>query len=290
MKYFDVHCHYNIIHYRGRGLNVPVGYKPTEFFEKELIKVCKSLDMVVAVNGLGRCNRSLDIIEMNDEVEKFAKVNEEYIVPVAYVDLDYDTPSIIDRFFKKGFKGVKIIWTKKPYDDIAYNEFYKRCEYFNMPLLFHTGIEGAAIGNWKEGATSFNMDPYFLEAIAIKFPDLNIIGAHLGYANYSVACALATAIKIGHSKSCENNDYEESGNLFFDISGSDISLREIPAGGYIKRDIPISQLVWGMDEPLIRYEEIIDIWKKYFININLSKEEQDRVFYKNACKIFNIKV
>lgn len=288
MKYFDAHCHYNISQYRGRGAVVPDGCKPTEYFEKELIKVCKKLDLVVAVLGIGCCDRSQDIIEMNDEVEKFAKDNEEYIVPVGYVDLDYDSPPIIDRLFKKGFKGVKVIWTKKPYDDSNYHEFYKRCEYFRLPILFHTGVEGVAIGNWKEGAISFNMDPYFLEAIAIKFPNLNIIGAHLGFAHYAVACALAKASKIGFSKSCKDNDPEESGNLFFDISGDDRLLREIPAAGYIKRDIPISQVVWGMDEPFVRYEEIIGLWTKHFKDINLTKDEQDIIFYKNACKIFNL--
>ena len=145
-----------------------------------------------------------------------------------------------------------------------------------MSILFHTGICVAEYNCYKEGACLYNMKPIFLEAIGLKFPKLNIIGAHLGYAMYNVACAIAAASAYG------------SGNIFFDISGSDISLREIPERGYVNRDIPVSQLLWGLDEPLTRYEEVIKIWKKHFNEINLSKEEKDMIFYKNACDLLNI--
>ena len=120
------------------------------------------------------------------------------------------------------------------------------------------------------------MVPILLESIGLRFPKLKIIGAHLGYAMYDIACAIANASVYG------------SGNIFFDISGSNISLREIADGGYIKRDIPISQTLWGLDEPICRYEEIINIWKKHFNEINLDESEQDKIFYKNACQLFGI--
>jgi len=290
MHYFDVHQHYNLMEYRGRKVEIPSGLKQSEYFEKELVKTCKEHESMVAVNGLGVCDNEMIPMDMNDEVERFFKNNEEYIVGIAYVDLDWDTPKIIDSFYKRGFKGIKVIWTKKPYDSKEYYEFYKRCEYFQFPILFHTGIEGIPFGNWKDGAISFNMNPAWLEAVAFDFPKLNIIGAHLGYGYYPVACALAKSIKIGFTDAVSEKDgIEKRGNLFFDISGSDILLREVPEGGYIKRDIPVSQVIWGSDEPLTRYEEIVNIWKDHFSKINLSKEEQDKIFYKNACDIFNIK-
>jgi predicted TIM-barrel fold metal-dependent hydrolase len=274
MKYFDVHQHYNFMEYRGH--KVDINGKPSDFFEKELIKLCKKLDMVVAINGYGRCDHSLTFIDMNDEVEKFFKNNPDYIIGLGYIDLDYDVPPIIDKLFKKGFKGVKIIFPEKRYDHKSYSEFYKRCEHFNMPILFHTGV---CFGNhFKEFACSANMQPIYLESIGYKYPKLKIIGAHLGYAYYSTACAIVEATKF------ENN------NIYFDISGSDISFkREIPEGGYIKKIISVDNLLWGLDEPFNRYEEIINIWKKYFQKINLTKEEQDRIFFKNACEIFGLK-
>ena len=226
MNFFDVHQHYNVVEYRGRKAEMLSGQKQSEYFEKELVKVCKKIDMKVAVNGLGVCDNEMIPMDMNDEVERYFKNNEEYIIGIAYVDLDWDTPKIIDSFYKRGFKGVKVIWTKKPYDSKEYYEFYKRCEYFRLPILFHTGIEGIPLGNWKDGAISFNMNPAFLEAIAFDFPELNIIGAHLGYGYYAVACALAKSIKIGYTGAVdEKNDTEKKGNLFFDISGSDKYLR-----------------------------------------------------------------
>ena len=274
MKYFDVHQHYNFLEYRKTKIKGFTGMS-SAYFEKELVNICKKIDMKVAVNGYGRCDSSLAFMDMNDEVEKFFKQNRNYIVGIGYVDLDYDVPTKIDKLFKKGFKGIKIIWPKKRYDDKSYHEFYRRCEFYSMPMLFHTGISGVET-YLKEDTCSYNMQPIFLEGIGLRFPSLKIIGAHLGYAMYNVASAIAKASTYGNS------------NIFFDISGSDISLREIPNGGYIKRDIPVSQTLWGSDEPLTRYEEIISIWKEYFAKIDLSKEEQEKIFYKNACDIFGI--
>ncbi|MCL4377001.1 MAG: amidohydrolase [Actinobacteria bacterium] len=274
MKYFDIHQHYNFLNWRGTKIK-DFNNTPGEYFEKKLVEYCKKLDMKVAVNGYGRCDKSSIFMDMNYEVEKFFKNNEEYIVGIGYIDLDYDIPPKIDELFKKGFKGIKVIWPKNRYDNKIYYEFYRRCEYFCMPVLFHTGVSGIE-SYFKEDVSSFNMQPIFLEAIGLKFPKLKIIGAHLGYAMYDVACAVAKASTYGSS------------NIFFDISGSDISLREIPRGGYIKRDIPVSQILWGLDEPFTRYEEIINMWKEYFIKINLNNEEQDKIFYKNTCEIFNM--
>lgn len=270
MKYFDIHQHYNLLEFKGTKIET-FNCKPGDF-KTELVKICKELDMRVAVNGLGRCNSSLNFMDMNDEVEDFFKSNGEYIIGIGYVDLDYNTPNKIDELFKRGFKGIKVIWPKRRYDDKSYYEFYKRCEHFNMPILFHTGVCAVV----KEDTPSFNMQPQFLETLGIKFPKLSIIGAHLGYPYYNVACAIAKASTYGNS------------NIFFDISGSDISLREITEGRYIKRDIPINQILWGLDEPFTRYEEIINIWKKHFNEINLSEEEQEKIFYKNAYKLFNM--
>lgn len=271
MKYFDVHQHYNFMEFLKKKVEVPENYRQSEYFEEKLIEYCKKLDMKVAVNGCGRCNNSIAFMDMNDEVEAFFKNNKKYIIGIGYVDLDYDTPKKIDELFKREFKGIKVINPKKRYDYKGYDEFYKRCEYFQLPILFHTGISG--VRSLKSNSISYNMSPIFLERINIDFPNLKIIGAHLGYAMYDIACALAAW---------------GNGNIYFDICGSDTSLREISEGGYIKKDIPISQIVWGLDEPFIRYEEIISFWMKYFNKIGLSKDEIESIFYKNAYKIFNI--
>ena len=79
-----------------------------------------------------------------------------------------------------------------------------------------------------------------------------------------------------------------SNNIRFDISAAD-HYREEKMGKHIKYDIPIENLIWGLDEPPTRYEEIIDEWDNYFDKIGLTVEEKEKIFYKNACGILKIK-
>ena len=204
MKFFDIHHHYNVFQYGERRIEIPKNQSSSEYFESELIRYCKKLDMKVVVNGLGFCNFSETLMDMNDEVERFFKNNENYIIGLGFVDLDYDMPNKIDNLFKRGFKGIKLHISKKRYDDRNYFEFYKRCEYYNLPTLFHTGISGLK-GNLKSGANSYHAKPIFLEDIAVNFPKLIIIGAHLGYGFFDEVGPLVASF------------WYSSNNIFFDI-------------------------------------------------------------------------
>lgn len=273
MKYFDVHEHYGFMSYK--GTIIEDGEDDT-IFQDLIIKKCKKLDMMVAVNGMGLDGKRKIFYDANDKVEKFFKKYPQYIIGMAYIDLDDNVPSDIDKFYNRGFKGFKFIRPKKRYDDPGYMEFYKRCEYYNMVALFHTGIVGA-IEFWcpKPGAYSDNMNPITMEAIGFECPNLKIIGAHLGTAYYMVACFVAMA-----------STYRTS-NIYFDISGGDF-LGPIYEGRFIKKNIPVSQVLFGLDEPPIRYEEMIERLNKHFDDLELTQEEKEMIFYKNAYKIFNI--
>ncbi|KPJ66645.1 hypothetical protein AMJ44_08120 [candidate division WOR-1 bacterium DG_54_3] len=276
MKMFDVHLHYGMIAYKGTIIGDSSKGDDGEIFEDYLIKKCKKLDMVVAVNGLGIDGRNKVFYDANDRVEEFFKENPDYIIGMAYVDLDDDRPYVIDKYYKRGFRGFKFMRPKKRYDDPGYMEFYKRCEYYNMVALFHTGIVGAK-EFWcpKPGAYSDNMNPITLEAIGFECPKLNIIGAHLGTAYYMVACWVALC-----------STYLTS-NIYFDISGGDF-LGPIYEGRYIGKNIPVSQVLFGLDEPPNRYEEMIERLNAHFDDLGLTQEDKDNIFYKNACRVFNI--
>jgi predicted TIM-barrel fold metal-dependent hydrolase len=276
MKVFDVHEHYGFVSYKGTIIGDSSKGDDGDIFEDYLIQKCKKLDMMVAVNGLGIDGKNKIFYDANDRVEKFFKKYPQYIIGMAYVDLDDDKPSVIEKFHQKGFKGFKFIRPKKRYDDSGYMEFYKRCEYYNMVALFHTGIVGAT-EFWcpKPGAYSDNMNPITLEAIGFECPKLQVIGAHLGTAYYMVACFVALA-----------STYRTS-NVYFDISGGDF-LGPIYEGRYIGKNIPVSQVLFGLDEPPIRYEEMIERLNNHFDDLGLSQDDKDKIFYKNACRIFGI--
>jgi predicted TIM-barrel fold metal-dependent hydrolase len=276
MKYFDVHQHYGFVIYKGTKM-IESDLNDYDLFESYTIEKCKKLDMVVAVNGLGLDGKNRKFYDANDRVEKFFNKYPDYIIGMAFIDLDDNRPNDVDRFYNKGFKGVKFIRPKKRYDDPSYMEFYKRCEYYQMVTLFHTGIVGAT-EFWcpKPGAYSDNMNPITLEAIGFECPKLNVIGAHLGTAYYMVACFVAMASTY------------RTGNVYFDISGGDF-LGPIYEGRYIKKNIPVSQVLFGLDEPPVRYEEMIGRLSKHFEDLGLTQDEKDLIFYKNACRIFGMK-
>lgn len=272
MKYLDFHQHYGFMEYRNTKIS---GDNPDKLFEEIVIENCRKFDMVVAVNGCG-IHPEKGLINKNDEVEDFFRAYPKEIIGVGYVDLDYDNPSVIDNLFKRGFKAVKTIWPSERYDSEHYFEIYKRCEFFQMPILFHTGICAIETFNGKKGACSYNMHPLFLEAVGLNFPTLQIVGAHLGTGSTPTACALADA------------SHYASNNLHFDISAADHYREKIKSGGYIKRDIPVGNVLWGLDEPPVRYEEQILDWEQYFDSIGLTQDEKEQIFFRNACRILRI--
>lgn len=274
MNYLDIHQHYGLLRYR--GTNIEWGNEdPNSYFERLLIEKCKKLDLVVAVNGCG-VDPHFHLINMNDKVEKFFKSESDYIIGVGYIDLDYDNPNHVDDLYNRGFKAIKVIWPAKRYDSKDYFEIYKRCQYYKLPILFHTGICAAEGFNGKAGACSYNMHPLFLEAIGLHFPELQIIGAHLGTGNYDTACAIADASNYANK------------NIKFDISAADHYREKIKKGNYIKNDIPVESVLWGLDEPPSRYEEQIKDWEEYFDSINLSVDEKKKIFYQNALKVLKL--
>ena len=279
MKYLDVHQHYGVVDWSGK-VEIPKGFTPNEYYEDQILKICKKLDMMVAVNGYGVSNNNYTrkktiCVDMNDEVEKFFKKYPEHIIGMGYVDLDYHTPLIIDDLFKRGFRGIKLIIPSRRWDYKGYYEFYKRCEYFEMPIVFHTGINGLK-SYFKELSNSYNTMPIFLEDIAVRFPKLGVIGAHLGFGFYEVSCCLVDSFK------------NHSNNVYFDITGEILTLRKITEGKWIKKEIPVGNCIWGLDMEYFNYENYINIWRKHFKEIGLTEEEQDQIFYKNACKLLKI--
>jgi predicted TIM-barrel fold metal-dependent hydrolase len=127
---------------------------------------------------------------------------------IGFGDIKLDDPDVlqqIDRFHAAGFRGLgEITMTRKPYDDPAYWPIYDRADKYHMILLFHTGIVNR-MHPQEPADVSFDRSRITrLDLIARHWPNLFIIGAHLG-----------------------NPDYEEAGeigrwdpNLYFDASGT----------------------------------------------------------------------
>ena len=150
----------------------------------------------VSVKQLARACRAVGIEKVvymgePERVLRSAKEAPEFIIPFAHVDLDSVTPEEARRWMEQGIAGFKIISPLRNYDDEAYFPIYERLEANGMIALFHTAvIAGSGSARQKEmRASSLDMRPGLLDRIARSFPDLVIVGAHLGYPWYLEACS-----------------------------------------------------------------------------------------------------
>ena len=76
----------------------------------------------------------------NDACEKAAAGHPDLLVPFVYFNWEKDTPKAIDEYAKRGFRGVKFILPRKPYDDEGYFPIYESLERNGLIALFHTAV------------------------------------------------------------------------------------------------------------------------------------------------------
>src|SRR6266545_819933 len=67
------------------------------------------------------------------------------MVPVAVVDPEVMGGDHIRELYAMGYRGLKMIGVKRPYDDPAYFPVYEAAEELHMPTLLHMGVAGGAI-------------------------------------------------------------------------------------------------------------------------------------------------
>lgn len=216
------------------------------------------------------------------------------IVPLAQIGLDEDGPAVISELRERGFRGLKITTPSRDYDDVAYYPTYERAEEIGLPILFHTGIRGGPIDYLlfhprdPELAEAFSreheetgrgttkgaarMQPIFLDTIALAFPRLRIIGAHLGYGLYDSAAAVARWRR----------------NVTFDISGGQVVRRHIVERRMIVNEILPEKLVFGTDCDVAHMSREVTAWMQAFQDLGLSADDQDTIFYRNAAAIFGL--
>jgi len=127
---------------------------------------------------------------------------------IGFGDIKLDDPDVlhqIDRFHAAGFRGLgEITMTRKAYDDPAYWPIYDRADKYHMILLFRTGIVNRMHPEQPADVSFDRSRVTRLDLIARHWPNLTIIGAHLGNPDYEEAA------EIGRWNP----------NLYFDASGT----------------------------------------------------------------------
>jgi predicted TIM-barrel fold metal-dependent hydrolase len=278
-RIFDVHVHYPWRPNQAEGLS-------PETQAEMVAYTCQRLN-IRKVCLLGR--RGDEAWEATLEAaRRFAGL----IVPLAQVSLDDDGPDVISDLHRRGFRGLKVTMPSLNYDDEAYFPIYERAEALGLPILFHTGVRGGpidyllfhprdpalaetfsaeheqdSVGTTKSAA---RMQPVYLDTIALAFPRLRIIGAHLGYGLYDSAAAVARWRR----------------NVSFDISGGRVVRRHIVDRRMINHEVLPEKLLFGSDCDIAHMSREVAGWMDAFEELGLSADDQDKIFYRNAAAIF----
>jgi len=125
-------------------------------------------------------------------------------------ELSLDDPlalELVDRFHAAGCRGLgEITSPLKNYDDRSYWPIYERAEKYRMIILFHTGIVNRMHPEIPADISVDRMRPLTLDNLARRFPNLTLIGAHLGNPDYADAAEIS----------------RWNPNLYFDLSGSSL--------------------------------------------------------------------
>jgi len=189
-------------------------------------------------------------------------------------DINKKTLLKIDNLFKeKLIKGFKIFPGHDPIypTDKRWIPVYKLCIKYDLPLIIHTGIN---TGNKK--CAKYN-DPKYIVKIAKQYPKLKIIIAHYFWP------------KLDYCFESTNN----FNNIYFDTSALADSEVIDESGGINKiREILIKTIkrnpesvLFGTDWPMCDLKKHLDLIN----SLKITKEEKDKIFYKNSIKLFKLK-
>lgn len=231
----------------------------------------KGVDKVVFVSGGGN-QRLADIVAMHpDRFIGFAHHNPDS--PGAVEELEH-------AFRDLGMKGYKLLGPliDTPLDDKKYYPLWEVCEKYNVPVLIHFGLLGAAGGM----PTGTNISPFSIAEATLNFPRVNFIVPHFGCTRIEDLLQL-----------CWTRP-----NVYVDGSGSNQWIRWMPyrltledvVRKYVETVGP-GRLIFATDSSWmprgfaeIYYEE----QQKAFRFMGLDDEEMRQVFYENAARLMGL--
>lgn len=222
----------------------------------------------------------------------------ELFIPVAVIDPEEIGPKEVQHLYDMGYRGLKLIGVSRDYDTPDYMPTYGKAQDLKMPILFHMGVIGGGLDysrthprrdpeaaaayhrmmemtrrNGPRDASAGRMSPLHLDTIANRFPELHIIGAHLGNeGNYQFAASVA---RWRH-------------HVWFDMSGGETIEEDAMELGLIGKKIGIEKLVFGSDCGMDEIQEHIDRFDIMYDKLGLSDEDRERLWWRNGAEIYGL--
>lgn len=201
----------------------------------------------------------------NDEVAGFAAEAPDRLVGVGSVDISRPMEAVAEVkrcVHELGFRGIRILpwlWEVPPTDRRFY-PVYVACVEAGVPFCTQIGHAGplkpSEVGR-----------PIYLDQVAIDFPDLVIVGGHIGYPWTDEAIAVATKHR----------------NVYIDTSA--YTVRRYPAQLVeFMRAHGASKVLFGSNYPMIRADKALEGLEE----LGLSDEQKSLFLSENAHRVYNL--
>lgn len=202
----------------------------------------------------------------NDEVAAFVAKYPERLIGVGSVDISKPVQAVaeVKRCVNElGFKAIRVlpwIWELPPTNRLFY-PIYAACCDANIPFCTQIGHTGPLMSS-EVGR------PIYIDRVALDFPELTIVGGHIGYPWTEEAIAVATKHK----------------NVYIDTSAFTIKRYPPEIVRYLKTNGK-EKVLFGTNYPMITPKQAL----KDIDKLDLESDTKKKFLFKNAKKVFKIK-
>ncbi len=249
--------------------------KNLEFLLAEMKE--NQIDQVFVIAGFSKDEgfnlNSANLIELaqrNDAIHAIASLN-----VLAYTETDL---AQLEQWLSNGFiKGIKLYTGYQHFypSDERCQPIYDLCAKYNVPVIFHSGD---TLAGYVTNPKLKYSHPLHIDDVAADRPELKIIIAHMGNP-WLIDCAELLY---------------KNPNVYADISGLIVGdSLETPYGATMSHKIGelidyvgSNKLLYGTDWPLCPMNTYLDFVK----TLKLPQESLDELLYKNAIKLFGLKL
>ncbi|TFF98933.1 MAG: amidohydrolase [Promethearchaeota archaeon] len=296
----DAHCHFweeDLISTEFRTVLNNIGqlldFDPSLLFDASAERLIKEMDeagidktVLLALDGDFVFSSKLNYKEYNNKLAEYLENYPDRFIGFAGIDPRRGKEAIIELercVSELGCKGVKL-WPLTGFypDDLSYYPFYKRVEELGATVLIHTGAG-------PPGTYLKYCQPVYVDKIAVDFPKINFIMAHIGdpWTNEAIAVAM------------------KNSNVYIDISGWEPHLKKAPFAFFqtlieAKMTCGVDKILFGTDWPLfnsfLNLKEYVDGIKNMklpppmkMMGFNeFTEEEKNKILGENAKNLLGL--
>lgn len=206
-----------------------------------------------------------NVMISNDEVAEFVREYPDRLIGVGSVDISRPMQAVAEVrrcIDELGFKGVRVLpwlWQVPPTDRLFYPVYAACCD-LGIPFCTQIGHTGPLMPS-EVGR------PIYLDRVALDFPELVIVGGHIGYPWTDEAIAVAT----------------KHANVYIDTSAYTVNRYPRQLVRYLKTNGK-EKVLFGTNYPMITPEKALH----GLADLDLPPEVEKRFLGANAQRVFGI--